>query len=105
MKYRFSRRIFIASSALASLSAGLPLSLFAHAAENSSETIYKDQDLIFLFHGDSITDGNRGRNTDPNHIMGHGYAFAIASRVGADFPASGFTFYNRGISGNTVPDL
>jgi hypothetical protein len=29
-----------------------------------------------LFQGDSITDGNRGRNTDPNHILGHGYQFS-----------------------------
>ena len=26
-----------------------------------------------LFQGDSITDGNRGRNEDPNHISGHRY--------------------------------
>jgi hypothetical protein len=26
-----------------------------------------------LFQGDSITDGNRGRSADPNHILGHGY--------------------------------
>ena len=28
-----------------------------------------------LFQGDSITDGNRGRGADPNHILGHGYVF------------------------------
>ncbi len=61
--------------------------------------------LTFLFQGDSITDGNRGRNTDPNHVMGHGYAFAVASRVGADFASADHHFYNRGISGNKVPDL
>lgn len=60
---------------------------------------------VFLFQGDSITDGNRGRNTDPNHIMGHGYAFSIASRIGADYPELDLKFYNRGISGNTVADL
>jgi lysophospholipase L1-like esterase len=37
--------------------------------------------------------------------MGHGYAFSIASRIGADFPEVGFTFYNRGISGNKITDL
>ena len=61
--------------------------------------------LVFLFQGDSITDGNRGRNTDPNHVMGHGFAFSIASRLGADFPEKKLTFYNRGISGNKVTDL
>ncbi|MBD8489751.1 SGNH/GDSL hydrolase family protein [Echinicola sp. CAU 1574] len=58
-----------------------------------------------LFQGDSITDGNRGRTEDPNHIMGHGYAFSVASRVGADFPEKHWEFFNRGISGNTVVDL
>ncbi len=63
------------------------------------------QPRVFLFQGDSITDGNRGRDNDPNHIMGHGYAFSIASRLGARLPESGLSFYNRGISGNTVADL
>src|SRR4051812_46723159 len=67
--------------------------------------VKKQDGLVFLFQGDSITDGNRGRTEDPNHIMGHGYAFAIASRIGADFPSSNFKFYNRGVSGNTVLDL
>ncbi len=31
-----------------------------------------------LFQGDSITDGNRGRTADPNHILGHGYQFIVA---------------------------
>lgn len=37
----------------------------------------------FLFQGDSITDGNRGRSADPNHILGHGYVFIIATKHGA----------------------
>jgi hypothetical protein len=35
-----------------------------------------------VFQGDSITDGNRGRSADPNHILGHGYVFIIAARQG-----------------------
>lgn len=58
-----------------------------------------------LFQGDSITDGNRGRSADPNHILGHGYAFIIAARHGAAFPESKLEFFNRGVSGNTVLDL
>lgn len=61
--------------------------------------------LVFLFQGDSITDGNRGRSADPNHVLGHGYACAVASRIGADFPAQNFVFYNRGTSGDKVRDL
>lgn len=58
-----------------------------------------------LFQGDSITDGNRGRSEDPNHILGHGYAFIVAARQGAAFPEAKLDFMNRGISGNTVLDL
>ncbi len=58
-----------------------------------------------LFQGDSITDGNRGRTADPNHILGHGYVFIIAARHGAAFPEASLDFMNRGVSGNTVLDL
>jgi len=58
-----------------------------------------------LFQGDSITDGNRGRNADPNHILGHGYAFIVAAKYGAAFAALNLDFINRGVSGNTVLDL
>ncbi len=58
-----------------------------------------------LFQGDSITDGNRGRNLDPNHIPGHGYQALIASRYGADFSERHLLFLNRGISGNRVASL
>lgn len=62
-------------------------------------------DSRILFQGDSITDGNRGRSLDPNHILGHGYAFIIAARHGAAFPERKLDFYNRGVSGNTVLNL
>jgi lysophospholipase L1-like esterase len=58
-----------------------------------------------LFQGDSITDGNRGRSLDPNHILGHGYVFITAARQGAAFPSAKLDFYNRGVSGNTVREL
>ena len=59
----------------------------------------------FLFQGDSITDGNRTRNQDWNHVMGHGYQYIVASKLWYDFPKKDFQFFNRGISGNRVPDL
>ncbi|GAB3898552.1 SGNH/GDSL hydrolase family protein [Larkinella knui] len=104
MKTKWSRRFFVSQSALTGLavSAGIPS---GNRVEDFVENRALEKDLIFLFQGDSITDGNRGRSTDPNHIMGHGYAFAIASRIGADFPDRNFAFYNRGISGNKVTDL
>ena len=64
-----------------------------------------EKDARILFQGDSITDGNRGRNQDPNHILGHGYAFLIAAKYGAAAPELNLTFLNRGVSGNTINDL
>lgn len=61
--------------------------------------------VTFLFQGDSITDGNRTRNNDWNHVMGHGYQYIIASKLWYDFPKKAFRFFNRGISGNKVTDL
>ncbi|MDB6139430.1 MAG: family lipolytic protein [Verrucomicrobiaceae bacterium] len=63
------------------------------------------QGAHILFQGDSITDGNRGRTADPNHILGHGYQFIIAAKYGAVLAERDLTFINRGISGNTVLDL
>lgn len=60
---------------------------------------------VVLFQGDSITDGNRGRNEDPNHILGHGYAFILAAKHGSRQMGEGITFINRGISGNNLADL
>lgn len=94
-----NRRSFIKKSALLGMVGITP------GALELNEPISLEKNAVFLFQGDSITDGNRGRTEDLNHIMGHGYAYAIASRIGADFPASNFQFINKGISGNSVPDL
>lgn len=58
-----------------------------------------------LFQGDSITDGNRGRNEDPNHILGHGYVFLIAAAYGARWPEKNLDFLNRGVAGNRTVHL
>ncbi|HEY0055414.1 MAG TPA: SGNH/GDSL hydrolase family protein [Pedobacter sp.] len=99
-----SRRNFISLSAiLAATAAFTPRHVLA--GSDSLYTPITNKNLVFLFQGDSITDGSRGRNTDPNHIMGHGYAYGVSSRIAADFAENNFTFYNRGISGNKLPDL
>ena len=100
-----SRRNFIRGIALTGLGTiGLP-TIETFASESKEEKSNPIKGKVILFQGDSITDGNRGRNTDPNHIMGHGYAFSIASRLGAKYPKKNLTFYNRGVSGNKVNDL
>lgn len=99
-----SRRDFVKLTSVAGLTAAAGLST---AFVNKKAAYFKPEkkNLRFLFQGDSITDGSRGRNEDPNHILGHGYCFAVSSRIGADFPEYGFQFINWGISGNTVSEL
>lgn len=97
-----SRRNFIKLASVAGLAT---TGLSACTRMKSTPEKPEKQNLCFLFQGDSITDGNRGRNEDPNHILGHGYCFAVSSRIGTDFPQCGFQFINRGISGNTISDL
>jgi lysophospholipase L1-like esterase len=98
-----SRRDFIKKTTLASIAVTGISSIQTLAV--STYEMEKFNQLNFLFQGDSITDGNRGRSNDPNHIMGHGYAFSIASRLGEAFAEKNNQFYNRGISGNKVTDL
>ncbi|MDB6118503.1 MAG: lysophospholipase [Verrucomicrobiaceae bacterium] len=83
----------------------LVLALLATSLKASDDVPAFTKDARILFQGDSITDGNRGRNTDPNHILGHGYQFIIAAKYGALLADRNLTFMNRGISGNTVLDL
>jgi len=101
-----SRRNFISKVAFGGLALYFlpPAKSLAASGSKPPKTKLKEGAVI-LFQGDSITDGNRGRNTDPNHILGHGYQFSIGSRLGADYPEQNYIFYNRGISGNKVVDL
>lgn len=91
MGIQFTRRNFLGLAGISPLLASaLP------TAEVSADS------LTILFQGDSITDGNRGRSNDPNHILGHGFAFAVASKLGSEYPERKLTFINKGVSGDTV---
>ncbi len=64
---------------------------------------------VILFQGDSITDAGRDRErqdqvNDPR-AMGRGYPFLLGSELQRDQAALNLQIYNRGISGNKVPDL
>ncbi|MGH7520073.1 MAG: GDSL-type esterase/lipase family protein [Gemmatimonadales bacterium] len=63
---------------------------------------------VVLFQGDSITDSGRNRSaTEPNAAgaLGNGYPLLVASAVLSARANQSPRFYNRGISGNKVPDL
>jgi lysophospholipase L1-like esterase len=61
-----------------------------------------------LFQGDSITDAGRNRtNSSANAAaaLGTGYPLLVASAVLKTTAGRGLRFYNRGVSGDRVPDL
>lgn len=63
---------------------------------------------VVLFQGDSITDCGRNQGDAlPNHAaaLGTGYPLLIASAVLDQRPERDLSFFNRGVSGNRVPDL
>lgn len=97
-----NRRTFLKQ--LSTLAAMAPLSI-SSIPDIETKPGKNGNGYTFLFQGDSITDGNRTRNNDWNHVMGHGYQYIIASKLWYDLPQKGFHFFNRGISGNKVPDL
>lgn len=97
-----SRREFvaIAGSAAASLPvAGRLLETVAGAAPAGGTVV---------FQGDSITDGRRIRTvTEPNvgRALGLGYPLLVASALLREQPRAGWWFFNRGVSGDRVPEL
>lgn len=97
-----SRRDFIHQAAFAG--AALALRPLPAAFPSPADDKLGDH-FTFLFQGDSITDGNRSRNMDWNHVLGHGYVYLLAARLWYTFPKKDFHFFNRGISGNTIEDL
>lgn len=91
-----NRREFVQGSA-----AALAVSGFGRLARPGAGT-------TVLFQGDSITDSGRNRSaTEPNAAgaLGNGYPLLAASAVLAARPGQSLRFFNRGISGNKVPDL
>lgn len=74
----------------------------------AAESIKLTEGAVILFQGDSITDARRDRKAqgpnDPN-ALGHGYPMLLAAGLLADYASLNLNVYNRGISGNKVPDL
>lgn len=61
-----------------------------------------------LFQGDSITDSGRNRTISAANsasALGTGYPLLVASAVLETNAERGLRFYNRGVSGDRVPDL
>ncbi len=105
-----NRRDFIRKGLLGITAAGMGSSIvFAEDFSSAkSGKISISQNDVILFQGDSITDAGRNRNNNqPNNAnaFGDGYALLAASALLRNHAAKNIKIYNKGISGNRVPDL
>ncbi len=94
----------LAAGAFGALGAGL--SAKSSAAESAQATL--EPASVILFQGDSITDAGRNRGaTSANNAsaLGNGYPFLLACDLLRDHATAKLRVYNRGVSGNKVPDL
>ncbi|WP_068131993.1 SGNH/GDSL hydrolase family protein [Roseimaritima ulvae] len=101
------RDVLKQSLMLSAAAAALPASgLSAAPAETDKPRLGTNN--VILFQGDSITDAGRDRRRgEPNdaRALGRGYPLMLAGAFLADYPELDLKVYNRGISGNKVPDL
>lgn len=104
-----NRRNFIRTAALGStLAMSLPEIVSAATGHARKKKVALHEGDVILFQGDSITDMGRDRHrtaANDNRGLGPGYPFIAASELLLKHPSLGLKIYNRGISGNVVPQL
>lgn len=86
----------------------LAASLSARAAvATPTHPIRLKKGAVVLFQGDSITDAGRGRGKAANDTgeLGRGYPMMLGGYLLMTHPKLDLKVFNRGISGNKVPDL
>lgn len=100
-----ARRSFLKKSALGLVA--LPtIGKLPNSSEEEAQNL--PERLTVLFQGDSITDAHRNREAyyaNTANGFGNGYALYAAIHLAGKNPATAWEFYNRGISGNKVPEL
>lgn len=104
MPQDLTRRAFVSAAAAGAVG----LTLRPGLARAEEPIAAPPTNAVILFQGDSITDVGRNRNAaqaNNGGALGDGYPFLLASAILRDNPTRGLSIYNRGISGNTVPDL
>lgn len=103
------RSFFHCSAALAAATSATGITSSANAANPANALVSLQKGDVVLFQGDSITDArrNRAKQAQPNDgaALGAGYPSIIAGGLLTDHREAQLKIYNRGISGNKVPDL
>ena len=78
------------------------------AADQGTGKTQLKKDSVILFQGDSITDADRDMKNqiaNSEKSLGKGYAMMAAGELFRAHPDLNLQVYNRGISGNKIPDL
>ncbi len=106
MTTRLDRRQLMRGSMAFAAAGAVAGSTETLTAANAASELPKGS--VLLFQGDSITDCRRDRkqkSANNPRGFGSGYPMLIASGLLRDHASSDLKIYNRGISGNKVPDL
>ena len=101
-----SRRSLI--QGVASLGALGALGVSRSSAQETTAVKAPAKGSVILFQGDSITDAGRKKDVlDANNgkALGNGYPALAAGELLGAYPEAELKVFNRGISGNKVPDL
>ena len=101
-----SRRSVI--QGLASLGALGAMGVSRSSAQEVAAPKAPAKGTVILFQGDSITDAGRKKDVleaNNSKALGNGYAALAAGELLGAYPEAELKIYNRGISGNKIPDL
>ncbi|MCA9179623.1 MAG: lysophospholipase [Planctomycetales bacterium] len=93
---------------LGAMAAGVAAATVAESVSGAEPSIELKSGDTILFQGDSITDAGRSRNAggaNNGRAMGSGYPILLGSQLLKDHRDKALKVFNRGISGNKVPDL
>jgi lysophospholipase L1-like esterase len=97
------------AAAAGAINATIPQTARANALPPASQGVKLQQGSRILFQGDSITDAGRDKSKQDEandfDMLGKGYVKVAAYYLLAKYADLKFKIYNRGISGNKVPDL
>jgi lysophospholipase L1-like esterase len=105
--FRLTRRNFVQAALAAGAAVTSGSATNRISADEPASAKLKPGSVV-LFQGDSITDAGRNRNSagaNQAAALGSGYPFLIACELLRDRPDTQLKLFNRGISGNKVPDL
>lgn len=104
-----NRKEFVSSSLLACAALATGGITLSSCQSSSKKRVDIKSNSTILFQGDSITDASRNFDNEAmvndRSMLGYGYPLFASARILCDYADKGVKIYNRGISGNKIPQL